>query len=319
MEHPDVAFILGSPRSGTTVLGEILDLHTDIAQWYEPYFIWDRHFRNAPDDVRGRNDATPKVREYLTRKFRSYQQRRKTALVIDKSPRNSLKIPFILDIFPNAKFIHILRDGRDATLSIHREWKRRRSIVSDGRNKRFNYTAALRTMLRCLSRQSFLDDRLRAFWFETRGHVLNKSAHLNRLRWNGDVGWGPRFRGWEKAYRENSLLRFNAMQWSECVTSVLSYWDKIDTENRRTITYETLVTDPETVISGVLDFLNAKPDPSFFNAMPGMKSGNFNKWKTEFSREQLEDILPILSPALEETGYLDESSSDTPTQFPGCA
>ena len=41
---------------------------------------------------------------------------------MDKSPRNSLKIPFVRKIFPEAKFIHIVRDGRDTSLSINKEW-----------------------------------------------------------------------------------------------------------------------------------------------------------------------------------------------------
>jgi hypothetical protein len=38
-------FIVGSPRSGTTIFGELLDKHPQLSQWYEPYFVWDRFFR----------------------------------------------------------------------------------------------------------------------------------------------------------------------------------------------------------------------------------------------------------------------------------
>ena len=100
-------FIVGSPRSGTTILGELLDKHHHISQWYEPYFVWDRFFRTAPDDERTEADASLQVKKWIYRNFASYKTRKKCSVLIDKSPRNSLKIPFILKIFPQAKFIHL--------------------------------------------------------------------------------------------------------------------------------------------------------------------------------------------------------------------
>ena len=59
---PDAfVFIVGSPRSGTTILGELLDRHQHISQWYEPYFVWDHFFRTAPDDERTEAEATPEA------------------------------------------------------------------------------------------------------------------------------------------------------------------------------------------------------------------------------------------------------------------
>ena len=95
MNSDAFVFIIGSPRSGTTILGEILDGHPEISQWYEPYFIWDKHFRTAKDDVRGTRDAVPAVRHQILASFRKYQRKTGSNIIVDKSPRNSLKIPFI--------------------------------------------------------------------------------------------------------------------------------------------------------------------------------------------------------------------------------
>jgi len=38
--------------------------------------------------------------------------------IVIKNPRNSLRIPFIKKLFPDAKFLHIIRDGRDVTCSL---------------------------------------------------------------------------------------------------------------------------------------------------------------------------------------------------------
>jgi hypothetical protein len=299
-----VAFIIGSPRSGTTIFGNVLDLHSHVRQWYEPYFVWDRDFRSAPDDLRLADDCLPKVGERIRKDFSRYRKGLGAELVVDKSPRNSLKIPFILEIFPEAKFIHLLRDGRDTTLSIHKEWIRRRGIVKDkALGDRFNYTEAARVIGQWLSRQPFVRDKVRAFWFETHGHLFNKSMHLNRLRWNGAVGWGPRFRGWEEIYRSASLLQFNAHQWLGCVDQIQHCWNSIPQENRLEIRYEHFITKPRSVLEHVLGFLKLPSYDGFFESLPTLKKGNYNKWGKEFTKDQLAEIQPVLTPLLMELGY----------------
>ena len=298
------AFIIGSPRSGTTVLGEILDRHKNISQWYEPYFVWDRHFRNSPNDERTAEDATLKVQKQIYSDFINYKRKIGSKIVVDKSPRNSLKIPFILKIFPEARFIHIVRDGRDVTLSIHKEWVRRTNIVYDNQRKRsFNYSKAFEVISQWLNRQVFFKDKIKAVWFETHGHLFNKSKHLNRLRWSGEIGWGPRFKVWDKILSQNSILQFNAYQWLKCLESIHSFWADIPEDRKLEIRYEDFITQGVKLIKTILDFLGVERYEEFFDAIPKLKKNNFNKWQIEFSKEQLKEIHPILTPMLAKLGY----------------
>jgi hypothetical protein len=297
-------FIVGSPRSGTTILGELLDRHDHISQWYEPYFVWDYFFRTAPDDERSETDASPEVRKWIYQNFENFKTKRKCAVLIDKSPRNSLKIPFILKIFPQAKFIHLLRDGRDVTLSIMKEWLRRQTIVQNPRSKgRFSYGEAYQVIQTFLGRQPFVKDKLRAFWFETHGHPFNRKKHLNRLRWNGEIGWGPRFRGWERIYEQSSLLEFNAYQWLYCVQRIEADWNLIPQSCRLTVRYEDLIQRSRQKITDILGFLGLDGDPAFFQSLPKLKADNYNKWKAEFSKQDLKKISPILTTQLKKLGY----------------
>jgi len=292
-------FIVGSPRSGTTVLGEILDKHRKISQWYEPYFIWDKHFRNAGDDCRSAVDATPIVKRHIQSSFLRYKTKTDSSIIVDKSPRNSLKMSFIREIFPEARFIHIIRDGRDATLSIHKEWLRRRQIVhGNDMHSRFNYMKALSVVRSWLSRQPFVQDRINAFWFETHGHFLDKSKHLNRLRWEGETGWGPRCEGWQQLYNSSSLLQFNAYQWLKCVDTIRQDWSNIPTPNKLEFRYEDLIQNGTQKIYEILDFIGVQPDKQFNDSLPVLKRNNFNKWKKEFSNQQLDEIQSILTPML---------------------
>jgi hypothetical protein len=297
-------FIVGSPRSGTTILGEILDKHPQVSQWYEPYFVWDHFFRLAADDERTAADATAKVREQIIRDFSRYRKKKGTAVLVDKSPRNSLKIPFILTIFPDARFIHLLRDGRDVTLSIHKEWLRRRSITQNPDNQgRFNYAAAAKILRNFLVRQPFLQDKIRALWFETHGHIFNKAKHLNRLRWKGDIGWGPRFKSWADVYTRTSLLQFNAYQWRNCLKSIQCSWKLISVDHRLTIRYEDLIINPESKIGEIINFMGLTASTDFLSSLPRLEADNYNKWKTEFTKNQLKEIHSILTPELIDQSY----------------
>ena len=297
-------FIIGSPRSGTTVLGEILDKHSQISQWYEPYFVWDYYFRTFSHDERTAEDAVTKVKNQIYIDFCNYKRKKRCLVLVDKSPRNSLKIAFILKIFSEAHFIHILRDGRDVTLSINKEWLRRRNIVQNPDEKgSFNYGEASRVIKRFMERQPYMKDKIKALWFETHGHLLNKGKHLNRFRWNGEVGWGPRFKNWEEIYRQSSLLEFNAYQWLHCVTDIQRNWSLIDERKRLAIKYEDLITNPTDNIERILQFLNVRTDNKFFESIPKLKSDNFDKWKSEFTIEELKQIHPILTSKLLELGY----------------
>ena len=300
----DFVFIVGSERSGTTILGEILNLHPDISQWYEPYFVWDKYFRNKSHDERTEEDATPEIIKQIYKDFEIFRKKNKCPVIVDKSPRNSLKIPFIQKIFPNARFIHLLRDGRDVTLSINKEWIRRKKIIS-GTNggQKFNYEKAFEVIRQWLNRQPFLYDKMRALWFETHGHLFDKTKHLNRLRWHGNIGWGPRFKGWENFFYSRTCLEFNAMQWTNCHTAIKNSWQNIPSDKKLEIRYENLISEPQRTLSKIFDLLKIELKPDFFSQIPQLKSNNYNKWKTEFSETEIDQIRPILSPLLDKFGY----------------
>ena len=159
-----------------------------------------------------------------------------------------------------------------------------------------------------LARQPFIRDKIRALWFETHGHLLDKSKHLNRLRWNGDVGWGPRFKGWKEVLQQSTILQFNAYQWLRCVDRVQKSWDRVPKQNRLEIRYELFITEPEKTLTNVLEFLDTEAYEEFFRHLPKLKKDNFDKWKREFTKDQLNEIHPILTSKLLELGY--ENRSD---------
>lgn len=300
------AFIVGSGRSGTTLLGDILDLHPLICCWYEPYFILDRYFRRAPNDCRVAGEANDNVKRHVIRAFDHYRKSRKCQTVVDKSPRNSLKISFLLEIFPKAKFIHMVRDGRDVTLSIYKEWQKRQKIINNR-----NFYQAFQTIRKFLARQPILQHKIAATMFEI-GDVRNlfrRNPVFQRYeRWDGRIGWGPRFEGWQTVIDRVSNLEFSALQWVKCLEAIAVNRIKIESDRFLEIRYEDFLIQPQNILTGIFEFLKVPMPSDFIDLIPSLKVSNYDKWRHAFSAEQKESIGPILQPLLSQFGYAKDSS-----------
>ncbi len=119
-------FLLGFPRSGTTLLEVLLDGHAEIVSAEEHELLVDavNHFMSEPLDLRALNDASPPVLDGLRA---AYWARVRAAgidvtdkVFIDKHPLNTLKLPVIKALFPGARILFACRDPRDVVLSCFR-------------------------------------------------------------------------------------------------------------------------------------------------------------------------------------------------------
>src|SRR5215207_10071894 len=140
---PDTApvVILGVSRSGTTLLKEMLDRHPSLAIPSESYFIpqlWDRHggvvdadafvadlcriqriaaWGVEPAAVRARLPARAPFHEAVQAIYACYAEARGCRRFGDKTPLYMQRLGHVARAFPDARYVHIVRDGRDACLS----------------------------------------------------------------------------------------------------------------------------------------------------------------------------------------------------------
>jgi LPS sulfotransferase NodH len=133
--------ILGVRRSGTTLLRVMLDGHSQLAIPDESYFlpqIAERHrepidpdaladdlarlptlreWEVDPREVRGRLRAGMTVGEAVAQVYLVYAERRGKTRWGDKTPMYMQHLPMLERLFPDARYVHLIRDGRDAALS----------------------------------------------------------------------------------------------------------------------------------------------------------------------------------------------------------
>ena len=133
--------VLGVGRSGTTLLRVMLDRHSELAIPYETFFVPQlahRHGRRPdldeflddlgrlrtlydwgirPDDVRPRLQEGMTTRDAIAAIFETYAERQGKPRWGDKTPLYMQQLPLLERLFPDAIWVHLVRDGRDAALS----------------------------------------------------------------------------------------------------------------------------------------------------------------------------------------------------------
>ncbi|HUY83209.1 MAG TPA: sulfotransferase [Steroidobacteraceae bacterium] len=119
-------FVLGFPRSGTTLLEIVLEGHPDVVSLEEKESMIDgvREFLREPQDLerlrRADPDALAPLRASYWRRIAAAGVDVAGKVFVDKNPLNTLKLPLIARLFPQAKILFACRDPRDVVLSCFR-------------------------------------------------------------------------------------------------------------------------------------------------------------------------------------------------------
>jgi hypothetical protein len=122
-------FIVGMPRTGTTLLDRILGNHPEVESAGERNdfsaavreasdAFFQSTLTSAPANVLGRIDFTKTGASYLERLRRVSRGAR---FVIDKNPQNLFNLPLILRALPGAKILCLQREPMDACFSNFKE------------------------------------------------------------------------------------------------------------------------------------------------------------------------------------------------------
>lgn len=147
-------FIVGAGRSGTTMFRLMLNSHPNIYIPPEAWFFGELLYKFSNKKVLSIDDVNsarsiitsnvrwpdwncsnekldvaldfkspPTIRELIESVFFNCSKLGDKKIWGEKSPRHSYLISQMLEIFPDAKFIHVIRDGRDSCISIYnRGW-----------------------------------------------------------------------------------------------------------------------------------------------------------------------------------------------------
>lgn len=194
--------IVGAPRSGTAIVAHVLRAHPDMAYLREPRLLW-RHGNDEKSDLLRRDDARPEVRAWIRAKLADAVREQGGRRLTEKTPSNSLRLPFVDAVLPDARFVHVIRNGPDAVASIRRAWLTTPRGVRTPR-QRDRVARHLREVdWRSVPRYA--------------GEFARQMAPARFSKVVGQRVWGPRLPGIEGLVRDLDLLEVCALQWRMCV------------------------------------------------------------------------------------------------------
>lgn len=199
--------IIGAARSGTTMLGDLLGTHPALAQSVEPRLIW-RWGNDRGSDMLTPDRATPKIQAHIRGAFADFVRKHDKQRLLEKTPSNALRPEFVHAVFPDAKFIHVMRHGLDSVLSLRDMTQRHAHGISNVASGRLR------------QRLSELD------WTRMHHYALEfarRAAPKFMRPILGQNPWGPRIPGIQALMKELDPLEVAAIQWRMCVETTHSF------------------------------------------------------------------------------------------------
>lgn len=280
---PRPILVIGAARSGTSMVAELLARHPDVAYWVEPKYVWRYRQAGAPSDVRPPEEATPEVVDYIRGRFADFQHSRGASRFMEKTPSNCFRIEFANRVCPDGRFLHIVRDGRDAALSARRKWTSPPKKQALWRRLR-SFEIPLRDL------PYYAVDALR--------DVVGR-----QLRPEKAYVWGPQPPGIHEFRRHHGVLKTCAWQWRESVEAALEGLARVPAERVHTFPYEAFVSEPVEHLRRILSFLDLRPDEDLEREVAAnVRTESKRRWERA-DPEEIRAIEPLIADTLQRLGY----------------
>ena len=266
-------FILGSPRSGTTMLFQLLDRSRSVASLgYGSQFIWEMYRRReiavGQSHAAGPDDITDRERRVVSW---AIDRVAGNMPYLDKFPRMVLRAEYLAALYPDARFVSIVRDGRSVVSSLITGWN------TEGK---FGQGTALPVPL------------------EVEGY-------------SGRVWRFILPPGWEAYASGRTLAEVCAFQWAASNTALLDAYDRLGRERFCEVRYEELVAAPVDTTAAMLRDLDLADDADVLAhaaaldrnvTQTAVTAPRPEKWRDE-NPAAIESILPQIAPVMSRLGY----------------
>jgi omega-hydroxy-beta-dihydromenaquinone-9 sulfotransferase len=113
-------FVIGAPRSGCALTVSLFGTHPEVANWSEAGRLWDPvHYHDPEADHAFAPERATRARiRRLHRWCAWYAESRGKARFVNGHARNAMRLGYLRRVFPDARFVHVIRDGRAVVGSI---------------------------------------------------------------------------------------------------------------------------------------------------------------------------------------------------------
>lgn len=230
-------FIIGAPRSGTNMLRDLLCSVDDVDTWDcdEINYIWLHGNLGLEHDRFSDDLVTPKKKYFIRRQFQKLFNKTKSAIIVEKTCANCLRVDYIAAIFPEAKFIYLERDYIDVVSSAKKKWTASLDIHYIYKKLRYVPVSDL--------------------YFHAVRYISRRVSTLFTRDKSVQV-WGPRYPGMDEDRKQCSLLQLCYRQWYNCQYFAKRDLMKISKSQVYYLTYEKFISNPKTELRNVFYFMD---------------------------------------------------------------
>jgi len=265
---PTSVFIVGVPRSGTSVFFKTLAAHPDFActtnltrRFRANFFLvriaellgrrhrpveagalW-RSLSPWATTQRGAGDLTERQRRLLEQLVRGHTRHFGRPVFLNKQPGLAMAIPWLAAGLPTARFIHVLRDGRAVAHSILAQCRRRGET----------------------------------HW-----------AYMGRKLWP-ELG-------------EMDSVAYGGAIWSRLSMLADRTLGELPQQRALTVRYEDFVREPERVLDATAGFCGVRWEQQHAALVPRLEDRN-RRWMEQMTPEEQERMIAQAKPGLEHFGY----------------
>ena len=251
-------FLIGNYRSGTTITQKLIGLHPDIVTWYEPRTLWLYADPGRRHDEFSEADATDKVSAYIRRQFLNYQQRNGGRKIMENTPSNVLRVPYVHKMFPDSTYLFITRNPLSCISSMELKWQR---------------TKTWKGLRRTLATTPLTQLHYYA------GNLFRQMLVKKVLRRKYTPIYGPRYDGIDRDIRQQGKLTVIARQWARGNRKAREDLASLGNGRVLSLRYEDLVQDPESVVRRIYDHCNLSCDENIAaQARKMVDPGRQEKW-----------------------------------------
>ena len=232
-------FVVGLPRSGTTLVSELLGSHPDVSMLIEPHALWKAgDFKHLDDGDRIPNAVDV---EWIRSAMGRFAQGR---VLVEKSPVNCLRVERVFATFPNARIIYL---NRDPAACVYSNWLRTE------KKDAFKLSIIIKKYLGRSGDERMPNARSWfPLWRQVRprdyGPFLFYVCRMFLSRGKGLLPFGPRLVGFENLLKEKGSEEYHWDVWAVAQQCKVEY-ARLYGERFKSFSLESLVNSPDEFLS----------------------------------------------------------------------
>jgi len=278
--------IIGSPRSGTNMLRDVLTSFDGISTWPcdEINYIWRHGNIRYPSDEIPAERVTPEIKTYIQKRFTYIHKEYNADIVVEKTCANSLRVSFVDAVLPDARYIFIYRDGIDVTGSAKERWTAELDIPYILEKVRF------------VPQMDLPYYGLRYLW----ARFYRSFSREKRLAF-----WGPALDEMQAILRKHTLNEVCALQWQGCVSKAEEAFATMPADKVVRVCYEDFVRKPVQELSRILKFLDKKIEVErVARAVEDVSPRSIGKGRKALGDQEVAKLEALVGETLKRYGYL---------------